>query len=157
MHNQINWKPLDTLISVQLSDADRQQEQTAIRLVFKDIVELGGNYPTQGKNKLNSLLFMMIFNSNIKQYVSRYYEDRPIGENYLQPDAFQLLPLGKAELRRNFTKRFGIILPGAFVRAALERLVFAKLLVPVDNFYLINLPYICRALTAYKYEVDHVT
>lgn len=106
------------------------------------------------------VLYVIVRDSYFASNMHRAIRSRASGTipySYESADKEHLTPIGKAEIRRVYKRMFGRELVPDRLRESLDLLVRLKLLVPVDNLYLINLPYIIRLITGYKYEPRDTT
>lgn len=154
----LNDQRIDALVSFHYSensapDGDRELMEN----IMQPIIKWTGYNRTSA---VHAVLATIIRDSSIHRDLDRVmrYADADVESapcwlaGYEHYDNFELVPFGKAELRRNYKKLFGVDLNGMLCRSCLQRLCEAKILVPVKSFYLINVPYIVRALTGHRYE-----
>lgn len=154
----LNDPRIDRLVAYHYSVDQKQGDDEQL---VKDIIVPILKWTSYSRtSNVHAVLATILRDSNVHNHFERVLrhgdkdpDDVPSWlKDYSYYDKFELLPIGKAEIRRNFKKLFGIELQGLMIRSCLDRLCEAKLLVPVKNFYLINVPYIVRALTGYRYE-----
>jgi hypothetical protein len=116
--------------------------------------------PGDNIGRFDTLIKTMFYCMRDDSYTYQFYIGYHSGkqekyQSYEKADEHMLKPVSKNKIRKQLNRLFTRTLSIKDITSCFNQLVEANLLIPVDNMFLVNLPYISRAITQFRYlDVD---